>query len=273
MLKTVARRGGLLHALCGLALLLSCCTLQEDRTAGGPPRSGPEGKSGAVIFKGVPEDELKPGVPDQPVARREIPEGYWLGMKPHAHDMRALKADGIKVILSAVDLDREARDAMRALGIEQVRASMGGSFRLERRVPIDYVASRYAPDEIYIHCEHGEDRTGVIAAYLLVTRHGWTIADALYAVLRPTPKQVAALGRLLAANGIEDHRTLADSRVGIYSPGGRAEKRGLKADTPPFEHLIQTTIDAMRDALVRDRFDTPPSGVDEEDGPRGEPGE
>jgi hypothetical protein len=120
---------------------------------------------------------------------------------------------------------------------------MGATFR--HAETIREIAERYRPEEILIHCTHGADRTGTIAAFLLIEQHGWEIADAFYAVVYPTSSQVEGLSYALGRMGIDDVRTLEDPSVSIYSPGGRDEGGGLKAHNEAFRRIIYTAIETI----------------------------
>jgi hypothetical protein len=158
-------------------------------------------------------------------------------------DVPILSRLGIRVVLSAHQPDALTVQLLEDLGIEQVGVPMSDTFQHAETV-LD-VAQRYAPDEIFVHCWHGADRTGVIAAFLLVMRHGWTIPDAFYSVLAPTPDDTAGLGQILAAYDLPDTRTPDDPTVGFYSVAATGTNGGLKAHARGYIQLISTTLDAI----------------------------
>lgn len=178
-----------------------------------------------------------------PPSARQTREGYWLGAMIGPEDVPTLSRLGIRVVLSAHQPDEETVQLLEDLGIEQVSVPMSDTF--QHAETLLEVAERYAPDEIFVHCWHGADRTGVIAAFLLVIRNGWTIPDAFYSVLAPTPDDAAGLAQILAAYDLPDYRAPGDPSVGFYSVAATGANGGLKAHARGYVQLISTTLDAI----------------------------
>ncbi len=103
---------------------------------------------------------------------------------------------------------------------------------------LDAVDNRYFPDEIAIQCTHGVDRTGNIIAFLLATRHGVSIPDAYYAVVRRRASDVEGVASVLAEYGINDRRDVDDPTVGIYTYRGN----GMSANTSGFKTYMREVI-------------------------------
>ena len=146
-------------------------------------------------------------------------------------------------MLSAVSPSAETVDLLRSNGIEWIPVRIGSTFRHAEN--FDDVSRRYRPDQILIHCTHGADRSGVILAYLLATRHRWTYADALYSVVAPTTTDTRGLALVLSRYGIEDARSPGSGGVGIYSPMAVGHSGGLKARNEAYYQLISTCIDQI----------------------------
>jgi hypothetical protein len=159
---------------------------------------------------------------------RQIPLGYTLSGMIAPESIPVLHQRGIRLVISLVDPGSETRAALQSAGIQQLLIPLGAQWRYGAE--IRSTAARFAPDQILIHCQHGVDRTGNVAAHLLVTRHGWDAADALYAVVSPNPDQVSALADILADFGLEDRRGVGDEGVGIYSLEAIGLRGGMKAD-------------------------------------------
>lgn len=155
-----------------------------------------------------------PGVDTAGHARR-VPVGYILSGMFEARHVPALAAAGVRLVLSAVNPASAAREALRRAGITWVPVPLGAHWRNGQEIL--QAATQYQPNTTFIHCTHGADRTGAITAFLLVMRHGWTIPDALYAVVVPTTLDVGELGRLLRAAGYNENRTVQTVGVGAYS--------------------------------------------------------
>ena len=128
-----------------------------------------------------PDDEFDSG---DFGARRQIPEGYWLGQAIIATDVEGLARDGIRVVVDLDDSFADPEAELEAQGIRRVGVEFGSNLSVERaRQVLGAVDSVSAPDEVLIHCRHGADRTGAVVAMLLVLRHGWTVEDAMHAMV------------------------------------------------------------------------------------------
>lgn len=218
-----------------LAVALSGC---PKRGVTPPPEAGPAHAPAPEVFA-PPESELH-----TPPATRQMAEGYWLGAMFDERHVPAMESYGVEVVLSAVAPSDDTLDALRAAGIEQVYIPIGSTFR--HAIKIQETVDRFRADEIFIHCQHGVDRTGAIAAYLLVTRHGWPISDALYSVVNPGDTDVAGLTRVLDRFGLTDPRVPGDPGVGTYSlTGAGVGYGGMKVRSENYVNLVVTTIEAI----------------------------
>jgi rhodanese-related sulfurtransferase len=177
-----------------------------------------------------------------PPATRQLAEGYWLGAMFEASHVPTLRAIGVRVVLSAVRPSEEALEALASAGIRWVGVPMGATFA--HAGEILGVADRHAPDEIFVHCRHGADRTGAIAAFLLAVRHGWRMSDALYSVVYASGEDVAGVAERLQRYGIEDVRAPDDPTVGFYSVRAAGGVGGMKARNERYARLVTTTIEA-----------------------------
>lgn len=186
---------------------------------------------------------LPPEDSSLPPAARQMKEGYWLGAMIGPDDVALLQRIGIRLVLSAVPPDNQTLENLRVAQIQQVSLPMGDTFLHAPRI-LEMV-DRYPPQEILIHCRHGADRTGAIAAFLLVTRHGWPIADAFYAVLYPSDQDTVGLAEILRNYGMVDHRLPSDPSVGFYSVSATGTSGGLKARNPRYARLVTSTIEAV----------------------------
>jgi len=80
-----------------------------------------------------------------------------------------------------------------------------------------------------------------------VTRHGWSIADALYAVVNPSSTDVGGLANVLTEAGIRDTRQQGQAGVSTYAGprGGMKVRTGGSGGTGYFD-LVRTNIAEMR---------------------------
>ncbi len=203
-----------------------------------PPAAGPANAPAPEVFTPPPTDH------PSPPASRQLTEGYWLGARFDQNHVPAMKEMGVEVVLSAVAPSDATLDALREAGIEQVYIPIGSTFR---HAPVILeTTGRYRPDQVFIHCQHGVDRTGAIAAFLLVTRHGWPVSDALYSMVNPSETDVSGLARVLDRYGLADPRSAGDPGVGTYSlTGAGVGYGGMKVRSENYVRLVSTAIEAM----------------------------
>jgi len=178
---------------------------------------------------------------DQRGHARRTAEGYLLSGRFDASNVPVIVQQGIKLIIGAEEMEQSTHAALDRHGIAYLPAYLSDTWL--HGAEIRRAASEYDPDEIMIHCEHGVDRTGNIMAHLLVTRHCWDIADALFAVVSPSPAEVEALNDLLGTN-----RDPRDPRVGVYSLRCTGKGGGMKVAGSGYRNLILTNIEDMRRA-------------------------
>jgi len=180
---------------------------------------------------------------DVPGNARRIPEGYLLSGMLTAGSVPILRREGIRHILSAVTLPDSLQGQIRAEGIEIHPIPIGSTFR--NAGTIEAVASRCRPEELLIHCTHGADRTGAVAAFLLSTRHSWKPAAALWSVLAPTRIDVEGLNLVLGQVGDTDRRSYGATGIGIYSPAAIGKSGGMKTRSENYRRLANSAYGAM----------------------------
>ena len=108
-----------------------------------------------------------------------VSPGVYRGRRPDAATLRNLKALGVRTVLNLED-DRAAvaseRGVVDSLGMSFVSQPMSG-FWTPHDAQVD-VTNAIVADEslrpIFIHCLHGEDRTGLIVGFFRVFEQGWT---------------------------------------------------------------------------------------------------
>lgn len=119
----------------------------------------------------------------------KVSDSLFRGAQPHVSDLAELKTLGITTI---VDLRREAprtrnleRARAESLGMHFVSIPVGG-FSTPASVQLAQFFTLFRespPQKIFVHCEFGEDRTGVfIAAYRIAFEH-WSSDQALSEML------------------------------------------------------------------------------------------
>ncbi|MDX9724080.1 MAG: tyrosine-protein phosphatase [Myxococcota bacterium] len=181
-----------------------------------------------------------------PKNTRQTQEGYWIGSMPDASHIQALGARGVHVIISGSALSTSARNTAEQLGMQIVHIPFGGSFPNHRTI-LEGVKD-VQPYGVFIHCDHGGDRTGAILAFLLSTQHNWPTERAFLAVVHPGPNDLRRLRAILEDEGYPVSDETLNQFAGIYSAQLNGGFGGLKVRGPNYEKLVRTTIAAIREA-------------------------
>lgn len=193
------------------------------------------GASFRLAFKGLPKNA------------RQVVEGYWIGARPNADQIAELYAHDVRLILTAASMQtddfRLNQERMQELGIAHINIPFGGKFPKPSRFASQLQS--YAPRQIYIHCEHGGDRSGALLAYLLATKHNWSIPRALLAVAFPGKNDSRALIDILQSRGYVVSENDINEVLGIYSAEYNGGFGGLKVRSRGYVRLVNTTIDAI----------------------------
>jgi protein tyrosine/serine phosphatase len=105
------------------------------------------------------------------------------GAQPKIGGLQTLKTMGIKAIVNLRGKDEqtgsEGQEA-RALGLRYYNISLPGFSEpkdKEVRQVLDII-NNLENQPVFVHCHHGEDRTGTIIACYRITHDGWTAAEA-----------------------------------------------------------------------------------------------
>ena len=108
----------------------------------------------------------------------KVTEGVWRGEQPTAEGMATLKSMGVKTIVSLCALHSD-RNMLRGLGLGYAHfpcTALAG----DDEVVASFlkIATDPAMRPVFVHCQHGSDRTGVVIAAYRVTVQGWAMAKA-----------------------------------------------------------------------------------------------
>ena len=113
----------------------------------------------------------------------QVNSQLYRGAQPKAGGLQRLKAIGIKTIVNLRGEDDRTRaegDAARALGLRYYSVPLPG-FSAPKDKEVQQVLDIInAPENqpVFVHCRHGEDRTGTIIACYRITHDGWTATRA-----------------------------------------------------------------------------------------------
>jgi len=146
-------------------------------------------KRGIVFVAGVLMLALaQDGVAQSKVRYPELPNFHlvnsqlYRGAQPKAGGMKTLKQIGVKTIVNLRGKDEntqaEAAEA-RALGLRYYNVSLP-EFSRPKDKDVQQVLdliNRAENQPVFVHCRHGEDRTGTVIACYRIAHDGWTAAE------------------------------------------------------------------------------------------------
>ena len=106
-----------------------------------------------------------------------VAPGIWRGAAPTDAGLKQLKAMGVKTIIdlriSPKLVKKEGREA-RALGFHWINLPMGAEAPTPAQVKTFLATLDLAPNEpVYVHCQHGADRTGCMVGIYREVKQGW----------------------------------------------------------------------------------------------------
>lgn len=108
-----------------------------------------------------------------------LDEGLWRGAQPTVLGFAQLKKMGVKTIVNLRSLHSD-RDEMKGLGLDYVNIPFKPFLaRDDDVVTFLKVAMDPRRRPVFVHCQHGSDRTGTMAAVYRVFAQGWSMERAL----------------------------------------------------------------------------------------------
>ena len=116
----------------------------------------------------------------------KINDNYYRGAQPNSGDYGDLSALGVRTV---IDLTRDGRSDEEGLvthtGMKFFRIPMTTSDRPEETAVAQFLklVDDPANQPVYVHCQGGRHRTGVMTAVYRMTEDGWT-ADRAYAEMK-----------------------------------------------------------------------------------------
>jgi protein tyrosine phosphatase (PTP) superfamily phosphohydrolase (DUF442 family) len=173
------------------ASLVGCATTRSDEAQGrkqaslvGAPASaaaapassaGPKATSALVRLERWARPIAKPGLPNL----HRVSDVYYRGAQPSADGMRELERLGVKTVvnLRAVTSDRdELGDA--GLAYEHISFK---AWHAEDEDVVRFLRIVTDPERqpVFVHCQHGADRTGMMTAIYRIVVEGWSKEDAI----------------------------------------------------------------------------------------------
>jgi protein tyrosine/serine phosphatase len=108
----------------------------------------------------------------------QVGPGIYRGAAPTEAGLQKLKAMGVHTIIDlriAPKTVKKEKIAAQALGFHWINLPMGGDPPTQKEVDTLLATLKKAPGEpVYVHCQHGADRTGCMIGIYRVTQQHWT---------------------------------------------------------------------------------------------------
>ncbi len=106
-----------------------------------------------------------------------VAPGIWRGAAPSAAGLRKLKTRGVQTI---IDLriekkgQKEEDATAKALGLKRLRIPMGSEAPTKKQIQLFLATLEKAGSApVFVHCQHGADRTGAMIGLWRVTHQDW----------------------------------------------------------------------------------------------------
>jgi len=146
-----------------------------------PPNWGPGGLLLTLLFA-LPAA----AAPDLPNFHAVAP-GIWRGAAPTEAGLKRLKGMGVKTVIDLRIAPKTVRREgvyARSLGFHWINLPMGSDPPTPGQVSTFLsTLGRALGEPVFVHCQHGADRTGCMVGIYRVARQGWTFPRA-YAEMR-----------------------------------------------------------------------------------------
>ncbi len=141
---------------------------------------------GGWALPGPPSAPRSPSTSGKVSAPAGIPNfavvapGIYRGGAPTAEGLKALHAMGVRMVVD-LRIEKKGQEAeagqCRSLGLERIRIRMGREAPTQKQLEEFLATVDRAPAKpVFIHCQHGADRTGAMVGIYRVVRQGWDFA-------------------------------------------------------------------------------------------------
>ncbi|MDK9718604.1 MAG: tyrosine-protein phosphatase [Trichlorobacter sp.] len=161
---------------CRFLIVVSCCLtiLAGIAWANAPASTVKPAASQPVIIRSSEHLYNLPGLGN---AGRVAP-GIYRGEQPGPSGYATLQQMGIKTVIDLRTSESE-KSQVEAAGMKAIAVPIEMT-RKGLRQKVDQVVALMAdPDNqpVYVHCRHGQDRTGIVVAAYRLSHQGWSLKD------------------------------------------------------------------------------------------------
>jgi protein tyrosine/serine phosphatase len=159
-----------------VAVAVACSPAPEARPAQSTPPASSNRSAAPVTRPATWARRLeRPGLPNL----HQVDAGYYRGAQPTAEGMAELVSMGIRTVvnLRALHSDRDEIGKL-PLGYEHISAK---AWHAEDEDVIRFLKIVTNPEKqpIFVHCQHGADRTGTMTAVYRIVIQGWSKDNAI----------------------------------------------------------------------------------------------
>jgi protein tyrosine phosphatase (PTP) superfamily phosphohydrolase (DUF442 family) len=173
--------------LFAMAMLLAIAIPSYVKASDPAPQPGAAATSPAIASTAAPatQPSQRPAEWAQPIEKPGLPnlhkvsDDLYRGAQPDAEGFRRLKAMGIKTV---VDLraGHSDRDEIGNTGLAREHISMN-AWHVEDEDVVAFlkIAADRSRTPVFVHCQYGADRTGVVCAAYRVVVCGWSKDEAI----------------------------------------------------------------------------------------------
>ena len=164
MIPTMNRYTVILFVI-GVLLLQSC----NGSSPSGKASTGSRPTGWATPIHGLP------GLPNF----YKVDDGLYRGAQPEEEGFAQLKKLGIKTVVNLRSLHSD-RSECEKHGLDYVKIT-AQAWEAEEEEVVDFLKIATDPDRkpVFVHCQHGADRTGLMVASYRIVEMGWTKEEAI----------------------------------------------------------------------------------------------
>lgn len=152
-------------------LMMSCENSSQPSEKEAEPDSG--GQSRPAPWAAPVKD--RPGLPNL----FKVTDGLYRGAQPEKEGFAQLRSMGIKTVVNLRSLHSDRKEC-RKHGLGYVKISVQ-AWEAEDEEVVLFLDTVADPDRrpVFVHCQHGADRTGMMVAIYRIIEQGWSREDAI----------------------------------------------------------------------------------------------